>query len=129
MKSEKDLIKSWLDKAEKDLLTAKHELTFPKAVAESICFHCQQAVEKYLKGYLVYLNIPLTRTHVIGRLIRKCESKDENIAMLKKEADMLTAYAVTIRYPGDYFEPSLSEAKEAFKITIKVRNYVLRKIK
>jgi HEPN domain-containing protein len=28
---------------------AEHELSFSDAVTESICFHCQQAVEKSLK--------------------------------------------------------------------------------
>lgn len=35
-------------KTKKDLLTAEHELSFSDAVTESICFHCQQAVEKSL---------------------------------------------------------------------------------
>ena len=57
MKTKKELIRGWLDKAEKDLLSAEHELTFPDAVTETICFHSQQAVEKFLKAYLIYLNI------------------------------------------------------------------------
>ena len=48
MKTKRELIDSWVDKAEKDLLSAKHELSFPDAVTETVCFHCQQAVEKYL---------------------------------------------------------------------------------
>jgi HEPN domain-containing protein len=63
MRTKEELIKSWLKKAEKDLLTAKHELSFADAVTESICFHCQQAAEKYLKAYLVYLGIPFIKTH------------------------------------------------------------------
>jgi len=55
MRTKRDLVKNWLDKAEKDLISAKHELSFKDMVTESVCFHCQQAVEKYLKAYLLFL--------------------------------------------------------------------------
>ncbi len=35
------LIRAWFDKAEKDLLSARHESTFEDAVLETVCFHCQ----------------------------------------------------------------------------------------
>jgi len=62
MRTKKELIDSWIKKAAKDLLTVEHELSFPDAVTESICFHCQQATEKLLKAYLVFLGIPFTNT-------------------------------------------------------------------
>ena len=46
MKTKHDLIQKWLEKADRDLLAVEHELSFQNAVYESICFHCQQAVEK-----------------------------------------------------------------------------------
>ncbi|MCD4783990.1 MAG: HEPN domain-containing protein [Candidatus Eremiobacteraeota bacterium] len=125
MKAKRRLINSWVDKAGKDLLTAEHELSFSDAVTESICFHCQQAVEKYLKAYLIFLGIPFTKTHEIGELITRCETKDKLIFSLKIEADKLTDYAVEIRYPDAWSEPKLDEAKEAFKIGTKIRDYVL----
>ncbi len=112
MKTKKELIRGWLDKAEKDLLSAEHELTFPDAVTETICFHSQQAVEKFLKAYLIYLNISFSKTHEIGELITQCESKDKEISKLKDDADKLTDYAVEVRYPDSYFEPPLEEALE-----------------
>lgn len=68
MKTKKELIKNWIKKAKKDLLSAEHELSFPDAVTESICFHCQQAAEKFLKAYLIFLDISFTKTHEIGEL-------------------------------------------------------------
>lgn len=70
MKTRDELIKEWLKKGDKDLLTVRHELSFDqKAVTESICFHCQQAVEKFLKAYMIFLNLEVTKTHEIGELI------------------------------------------------------------
>jgi len=74
------LVNNWTKKAAKDLLTAEHELSFSNAVTESICFHCQQAVEKFLKAYLIFLGISFTKTHEIGELITKCENKDKEIS-------------------------------------------------
>ena len=48
--------------------------------------------------------------------------------MLKEKADILTDYAVSVRYPDEQFEPTLEEAKEAFMIAEKVREFVLNKI-
>ena len=75
MRKKIDLIKNWLNKAEKDLLSAEHEITFADKVTESICFHCQQAVEKFLKAYLIYLDIPFPKTHEISELIIRIEKK------------------------------------------------------
>jgi len=128
MKTKKELINSWIKKAERDLLTANHELSFPDAVTESICFHCQQAVEKFLKAYLVFLGIPFTKTHEIGELITKCENKDKEISAFKEEADKLTDYAIDVRYPEELFQPTLEEAKEALEIAKKVKKFVLSTI-
>ncbi len=127
MKTKRELIDSWIVKAEKDLISAKHELSFSDAVTETICFHCQQAVEKYLKAYLVFLGISFTKTHEIGELITKCESRDSEISVLKEKADKLTDYAVEVRYPEDEFEPTLEEAKESFDIAKKIKEFVLNK--
>ncbi len=128
MKTKRELINSWIDKAEKDLLSAEHELSFPDAVTETVCFHCQQAVEKYLKAYLVFLGLTFTKTHEIGELITKCENKDREISTLKEEADKLTDYAIEIRYPEELVEPTIEEAKEAFEMAKKIRDFVLYKI-
>jgi HEPN domain-containing protein len=129
MRTRTDLINNWILKAKKDLTSAEHELTFgDDAVTETICFHSQQAAEKFLKAYLVYLEISFTKTHEIGELITKCELKDNEIATLKEEADILTDYAVTVRYPDDFYVPELEEAREAYDLAIKVRDYILSKI-
>ena len=128
MKTKKELLKSWIKKAEKDLLTAEHELSFPDAVTESVCFHCQQAVEKFLKAYSLLLGIPFTKTHEIGELITKCEDKDKELSAFKEEADKLTDYAIDVRYPEEPFEPTLEEAKEALEIAKKIKGFVLNRI-
>ncbi|MHC2994198.1 MAG: HEPN domain-containing protein [Candidatus Atribacteria bacterium] len=128
MKTKRDLINSWINKAEKDLRSVIHELSFSDVVTETVCFHCQQAAEEYLKAYLVFLGISFTKTHEIGELITECEDKDKKFSALKEEADKLTDYAIEVRYPEEYFEPTLEEAKEAFEIAKKIKKMVLDKV-
>jgi hypothetical protein len=44
-------------------------------------------------------------------------------------ANKLTRYAVEIRYPDDFYFPSLEEAKEAIEICEKVKQFVINKFK
>jgi len=128
MKTKTDLINAWLDKAGKDLLSAEHEISVPDTVTETVCFHCQQAAEKYLKAYLVLLGIQFEKTHEIGELITLCEEKDREISRLKEEADKLTDYAVDIRYPDEFAVPTLEEAEEAVEIAKNVKRFVSERI-
>jgi hypothetical protein len=49
----KTTINKWLIKADNDLKTAEFCLTAEQPITDTICFHCQQAVEKYLKLFIV----------------------------------------------------------------------------
>lgn len=123
-----DLIEKWIIKAEKDLLTAERELTFKNPVTESVCFHSQQAAEKFLKAYLVKHQIFFTKTHKIIDLLELCSTVDKSFKSELEDADNLTDYAVTIRYPDVWFEPSLEQAKESLNIAKKVKTFTLKKI-
>jgi len=48
-KTKLDLVKSWLKKAERDFKVAQRELFPDEPFSDIVCFHAQQAVEKYLK--------------------------------------------------------------------------------
>lgn len=128
IKKHHKLVNAWFNKAEKDLTTVEHEFFFDDPVYETICFHCQQAVEKFLKGYLIYLEIGYQKTHEIGELVSICERKDRGITHLKEDADKLTDYAVEIRYPDDYYEIHENDAKEAFEIAKEVKAYIYSKV-
>ena len=60
---ENNLIFEWFEKADHDLGSAiviYHNL--PK-YHDTICFHCQQATEKYIKGVLFANSIKFKRKH------------------------------------------------------------------
>lgn len=45
------LVRQWIAKGEIDYRTAERLLGDAEPIRESIAFHCQQAVEKYLKAF------------------------------------------------------------------------------
>jgi len=87
----KDLANKWIKKAEKDLLSAERELSFEDPITDTICFHCQQSVEKYPKAFLVYHQIYFTKTHRIIDLLELCATTDASFRDELEDADTLTA--------------------------------------
>jgi HEPN domain-containing protein len=116
--------------AEGDLKTAEDELSTTEPFTNTICFHSQQCVEKYLKAYLSFVGKPFRKTHDISELIELCKEVDEEFEILYSlNATKLTRYAVDVRYPDEFYIPSIEEAKEALEIAKKVRNFIIRKLK
>jgi HEPN domain-containing protein len=104
----------WLRHAMSDLeLSRKNDS--PMILPEELCFHAQQAAEKALKSLLIYNNIIFPKTHNIKMLM---ELLPDYYSVKKDflDAAILTDYAVTSRYPGDYEDITPEEYKEAVRI-------------
>jgi len=126
----REIIKKWILKAENDLKIAKDEMLTENPATDAICFHAQQCVEKYLKAYLISKDKEISKTHDILFLIKQCLLIDNEFNyLLELNADSLTSYAVEIRYPEEFYFPSLEEAKEAIEICEKVKQFVINKFK
>ncbi|MCL5991345.1 MAG: HEPN domain-containing protein [Bacteroidetes bacterium] len=117
----------WQFKAENDIKTAQLLLESEEPITDSICFHSQQAVEKFLKLYLVYKGIEPVKTHIISELLVLCIKISGDFSKLN-DVDYLTEYAVSMRYPDDFYIPIFEEAEQALEDAIKVRDFVLNKI-
>ena len=72
--------------------------------------------------------IEFTKTHNIMVLLNLCAQIDNSFRDELSEADILTDYAVEIRYPDDWYEPTLKEARQAYEISLKVKDFVLKKL-
>ena len=80
----------------------------------------QQAVEKYLKGYLVAHGWKLKKTHDIEELVTSAAKYDKSFTEFLEFARIITAYYVEDRYPPGPLEEysqeeilgSLNKAKE-----------------
>ena len=59
-------------KAEEDLELARYALTAEKPFIAPALFHCQQAAEKALKGFLTWHGVSFRKTHSIEELGEQC---------------------------------------------------------
>ncbi|MCK4598733.1 HEPN domain-containing protein [Candidatus Bipolaricaulota bacterium] len=125
--SKADLVRGWLEKARRDLLTAERGLNSAEPFTDIVCFHAQQATEKHLKAYLLWHGIEFPRTHALEDLVLLAAEKDADFALHKDEVTMLTPYAVETRYP-EFEEPLLEDAREMVRIARGIRDFVLVKL-
>jgi HEPN domain-containing protein len=72
-----------------------------KPPRDIVCFHCQQAAEKYLKAILQDSGQPIPKTHDLADLIDLLAPGHAAFGRLRRIADALTQYAVNYRYPGE----------------------------
>ena len=127
-KTRSDLIQAWCEKGRRDFITAQNSLLDTKEIfPDIICFHAQQAAEKYLKAYLVFLEQDFPKTHALEDLVVIASSKDPTCRNIFTVACNLTPYAVEVRYP-DSPSPLPEDAREAVHAAKAIMNYVLGKI-
>jgi HEPN domain-containing protein len=113
MSEELQLARQWVAKAANDLLSADNNLKAEEVPFDVVCFHCQQAAEKLLKAYLVAGGHPAPRTHDLLLLLEEVLAFDSTADALRDQLVLLMPYAVEIRYPDEWFEPSAEDAREA----------------
>lgn len=123
---DKDILLQWLDKAQHDLIAADILIKANPLILDIACFHCQQAVEKYLKSFLVYHNRDFIFTHNLEYLVQQCSEIDSDFGDL--DMQNLTLYAVRARYPHDHIAPGLLETKAYHQIANDVKDRVLNKL-
>jgi len=121
--------KQWMIYGDEDLRLARHALTLLSGCPyRLIAYHAQQCAEKYLKAYLVYHRIDFPYTHNISRLLELCEENSSWPSKIR-EAEELTPFAITARYPGEDEKVTKKEALRAVGIAAKIRQTVRKTLK
>jgi HEPN domain-containing protein len=121
-----ELVREWVAKAENDLITAAHTLRLgANCPTDTVCFHSQQCVEKYIKALLVLRATPFPKTHDI-RALGALLPPGLRPKLEGKSQDRLTEYATVRRYPGGGPDIPLPEARQAVALARRVRAEVRR---
>ena len=116
--------RQWAEKADHDLTTAQHTLQLEQNCPyDTICFHGQQCVEKYLKALLSYHKIDFPKTHDVTELLALIPI-NSRLGLKPEELAELNPYAVDGRYPGEAESEDRADADSAIKLAIKVRSAV-----
>jgi HEPN domain-containing protein len=69
-------------------------------VHDGVCFHCQQCAEKYLKGLMEELGLPVPKTHFLDLLLGALIPYHPTLRSLRRGLLFLSVFAVDTRYPG-----------------------------
>lgn len=123
------IVKQWFRKAGNDLKSIENNLKSDDPPTDTICFHAQQAIEKYIKGALIYFGKHITKTHDLVNLLTAITEHIPELEELEDEFHEITRYGVEVRYPDIFYEPSLEETTNAFEVALKVKDIVLSKIR
>lgn len=104
--------RDWVQKAEHDFLAALDLGRRRKLpLHDMVCFHCQQAAEKYLKARLEEAAIHFPKTHDLESLLHLLMPLEPLWAALLPATRRLKPFGVLIRYPGN--DATKTQAKQA----------------
>jgi len=103
-------VAAWIEKAESDFRNIKLVLPADDAPFDTVCYHAQQAAEKYLKALLTFCGIPFRRTHDLPELLLLLPSSSSVPAEVGDLAE-LTDAAMASRYPymGTKYDRKMAE--------------------
>ncbi len=120
-------VREWLRKRTHDQRGVEIMLALDQPLTDTAAFHCQQAVEKLLKAFLVFRSHPFERVHDLQVLVEECAKDDQAFALFMDAVEPLSAYAVRFRYRGPA-DPSIEEVKAALAVVEEVRVFVLSRL-
>jgi HEPN domain-containing protein len=112
----------WITIADNDFDSAKLLNESIRRHYEIICYHCAQAVEKYLKGYLIYNDIVPRKTHDLLFLNNICIEKDKRFENITVGCGFLNRFSSDVRYPHKY-ETTETDANFSLDSVEKIRNF------
>jgi HEPN domain-containing protein len=122
----KKVTRLWVRKAENDVAAARQLLKARPLLNDEICFHCQQAIEKYFKGLLAEHGLPIQKTHDLTILLLQLIPADATVASLGRGLKGVTRYAVEYRYPGA--NTTSRQARAAYRKALSVSAEIRKRL-
>jgi HEPN domain-containing protein len=120
---QKEYLKNRLFRANEDILVIENLFeSEPEMFSSSICFHAQQAVEKFLKAFLVYHDVDFPKTHDLDFLLLECKKINDRVFDI--DLGSLTDFGVSIRYPDDFYLPDKEQTFFFKGIAFRVKELV-----
>jgi HEPN domain-containing protein len=120
--------RAWFVRVGEDVRCAQIDLAAEPPVLKDALFHCQQATEKALKGFLVWHQCAFRKTHDLRALGIQCTDIDLSLKPLLLRAAPLSKYAGKFRYPGAEPDPSLEETQAALALAREVVEAILSRL-
>jgi len=93
------IVEEWLQMADDDFRFADTNLKGRSEFYAQICFHFQQAAEKYLKAFIIGKGLEFDKVHDLVHLLRTCAAYEPAFAALKEDCITLNTAYIETRYP------------------------------
>ena len=119
---DRDLIAEWFRFADADVDTVLLLKEMRPQHREIICYHCEQAVEKYLKGFLVSKEQIPPKIHDLTHLCNLCSEQNQDFASILPQCSYLKQFGVQPRYPKE-MDISDANVEKAVKYALDVRDF------
>jgi HEPN domain-containing protein len=112
--------KEWVSKAEGDFSDVLRGIRARKNPNfDSVCFHAEQCIEKYLKARLVEAAQSFPKTHDLSKILDIATPLEPLWETWRADLNLLTSFAIEYRYPGE--SATREDALRAFDICRRLR--------
>jgi HEPN domain-containing protein len=123
--AKRELVQNWLLTASRDLAAARLLADGERAILEVAAYLCQQAAEKAVKAFLVFLDQDPQKTHDVDLLLDKAMRFQPGFSGSRAAGRRVTPYATLYRYPSKLARPNLGRVEEALDDAECIYNQVL----
>jgi HEPN domain-containing protein len=120
----------WYYKAKTDIKTAKiifyAEVNGENLDYSHVAFHCQQCIEKYLKGFLIKMTgKPVKKTHNLSYLHERVIEINVSFEKFSNDCDYVNKFYFDTRYPADFVIVKQQEARRCIDAANKIHEFIL----
>lgn len=123
------VVLEWLYKADQDFGFAEKSLEREDLpYFDQIGFFLHQAVEKYLKAYIVKFDLKFEKQHDLERLLETVIEHDRGLAELREACRLLTPFYFETRYPGAGLVLTREKVEEAINQVRKIQAVIRGKL-
>lgn len=126
-KSKKLESEEWYKVGNDELNLAKKAFEDYNKFYNQVSFLCQQAVEKFLKGFLIENQIKPKKVHDLDFLLRQCVEIDKDFQKYKDSCRILTDYYIPSRYPIPWIKINKEQATKAIEIGEEIIKFIKSK--
>jgi HEPN domain-containing protein len=119
-----EIVKEWIQKADEDYGFALSSIECNEYFGP-ICFHFQQAAEKYLKAVIIANELDFRPVHNLIELLTICKKASPDILELEQACRFLNPFYIDTRYPVHWpTEYNRITALKAEQMTSVIKNWV-----
>lgn len=73
-----------------------------------------------MKGVLIASGRNISKTHDLVKLLSDVADVIPELLPYEDQLEEISEYGVGVRYPDDFYEPTVGEAQKAFAIVLKI---------